>query len=269
MADRRRNIILGEPGDVWTNDTGRVLYQLRVLFSNSCGRCIADANKIGPWWPVPYHRGCNCTNSPIAPGQRAQPFVDFREEIRKLDPKQQTRVIGRASLDLVESGKVTWEQVVTRQRIKTLEQIVSEQKLTVKDLRGAGVPKGVAQRAYDAVHTPVHQQAATVRAETVQKLAAKGVTREEVQTIVSDRLAGRVAIGGPNRVAERIRVQPAPAPTPAPPRPTTPAPAEFEVDAAVRVERHLGVLFVERLGLAELQVARPVPTPPPTPPIED
>ena len=73
-------VVSGPPGTAWVNDTGKVLYQLRVNWVNSCGTCIQRSNLIGPWFPVPFHPNCLCKNIPIFPGDTARPFHDFLDE---------------------------------------------------------------------------------------------------------------------------------------------------------------------------------------------
>jgi hypothetical protein len=39
-------IISGEPGTVWQNNTGKILFQLHVNFVRSCALCIQFANSF-------------------------------------------------------------------------------------------------------------------------------------------------------------------------------------------------------------------------------
>lgn len=227
MADNRRQTIGGEPGESFTNTTGRVLWQLRVRFENSCGRCIADANRIGPRWPTPYHRGCNCTNVPIMPGATAEPFLDFQDEVRKLDKTQQRRVMGAANWRLVEAGVVAWEDVVNRQRIKTFREVVALKKLTVDQLRKAGIPRALAERTVADAETKRKTRNA-VQSDAVARLRKLGVSDEQIRDEFKRRLKLRVLGGGGNPPPAgpgAAPPQPAPDPGPADPPPPPPPPA--------------------------------------------
>lgn len=194
-----RQIYSGDPGEVWTNTTGRLQYQMVVSFSNSCAVCIQFANQIGPLWPIPLHSGCRCINRPVFPDQPALPFLDYREEVRNLDPAQQARVMGRGNLALVESGVVKWEDVVTRQRIRSLREVASLKKLDVDTMVGAGIRRDRAEAAFASVNTPAHRIAEAERRRLVESLKARGVTSEEIRRGVAERLAARVGIGeGPS-----------------------------------------------------------------------
>jgi hypothetical protein len=211
-------IIAGEPGEAWVNTGPKVLFQCLVSWSNSCGSCVQYDHQIGPWWPLPRHRGCLCKNIPVPPGHEAEPFVDFQQEIAKLPPPQQARVIGVANWRLVESGTVPWGDVVTRTRIRPLKEVIARNELSVRDLTAAGVPRGRAASAWAAVHTPEREALAASRAEVVAKLRAGGLTADEIRREVAGRLAGRVGIGGgPSGGIGPVGPKPGPV---VPPKPT-------------------------------------------------
>lgn len=188
-----RLIIGGNPGSRYTNTTGKVLYQLIVQFDSSCGVCVQYANKVGDSWPIPFHRGCRCTQRPIYPGQTSEPFLDFREEIRKLDIAQQNRVMGAANYRLVESGVVKYEDVVTERRVRNLREVVARQKLTVDQMTRAGVPKRDASEAYNAVHTGTHTATEQRRQQLIDKLMSAGYTGDQIKTTVGQQLATRLS----------------------------------------------------------------------------
>src|SRR5262249_3398957 len=99
-----RIVFRGEPGDVFTNETGKLLFQFRVSGSNTCGLCWSYNLAVGPMWPIPLHRNCACVSVPVPPGESAAPYSDMMEDIRDLDPHQQTAVMGRANWQMVESN---------------------------------------------------------------------------------------------------------------------------------------------------------------------
>ena len=75
-----RDIISGDPGTVWDNDTGKVQYQFIAALNNTCGVCLQYHLKISAAWPIPIHYNCRCIQRLIKPGQTApQPFCDYRE----------------------------------------------------------------------------------------------------------------------------------------------------------------------------------------------
>jgi hypothetical protein len=184
----------GTPGEVFTNSGDNVLYQLHCQLARTCGVCIQFHMAIGPSWPIPYHRGCNCLQVPIWPGQSGEPFVDFREVIRELPPEQQAAVMGRSSLRLVEEGVVKYEDVVTRTRIRALNEVVSREKLTVDRMVDAGVERRIAERAYETIHTPAHELADARRRELVEKLRGRGIADEIINRAVAERIARLIGL---------------------------------------------------------------------------
>ena len=190
----------GKPGTTWTNDGPKVQYQLLVDWHNSCGLCAQYDHAVGPIWPTPFHRGCRCKQKPIWPGESAVPFVDFRAKIAELDRTQQSRVVGRANLDLIESGVLQWDDVVTSNRVRTLREVVSREKLSIDAMVKAGVQRGQAERTFEAVHTPAHQLAEDARRAALKHLADLGVGKAEVREHFGEAMASRVTIAaGPSQ----------------------------------------------------------------------
>jgi hypothetical protein len=191
----------GEPGDTYTNDTGKVLYQFFADWVRTCGICAQYDSMIGSSWPIPIHRLCRCRQVAIWPGKTSRPFTDFREKIANLDPGQRAKVVGVANLQLIDAGVVKWEDVVTGQRVRDLREVVASKKLTVDRMTGAGVTRSVAERAYATVNTPAHELADQQRKELLQKVLDKGVTKEQLKQALGQRLAARVGITGPGGAA--------------------------------------------------------------------
>lgn len=248
----------GSPGEVYTNTGDRILYQFHCQFGHSCGICISYHMSIGTSFPIPIHRGCNCTQTPIFPGGSAEPFVDFREMIRELGPSEQAAVMGKSNLRLVESGVVKYEDVVTKTRIRDLKEVVSRGKLSVGDMTGAGVDRRLADKAYESVHTPAHELANAKRAELVAKLQGKGIADDAIRRAVAERIALRVGIAegpsGPGGISIEPFTPPVPKPPPKPrvvkPKPPPPGPKpeppKTVAPPASRVPDHAALLDAAR-----------------------
>jgi len=190
----RRTIFNGTPGDVFTNDTDRVLYQLFCMWENTCGHCAQYDHAIGPWWALGLHFGCNCEQVAIKPGAKAKPFVDFQQIISDLDEDQQNRVIGKANYQLFKKAVVTWEDVVTPSRVRDLREVVARKKLSIDTMADAGVNPRIAEQAHESVHTPEHELVERQRHELVGKLTKAGMSQEQMLDELSRRLASRVTI---------------------------------------------------------------------------
>lgn len=268
----------GTPGTAWKNDTAKVSWQFRCSFKNSCGLCCQFANRVGNYWPIPMHFGCNCLQEAVRPGATAAPFVDFMEEIAALDEAQQARVIGRSNWALVRSGAVKWEDVVTRSRVRDFRDVVAMKNLTAADLIKSGVSRREADRAHGAVHTAAHRRLDGERAALVQALRGHGLPDaraiEEAGRLMGEsRLAIRrgpmlpqlpprstrppgpaAPPSAPPPSAPPPPTPPKPASLPAPPVPASPAPATTTrpaIDRAVAYATSLGVRIIAA-GHAEL-----------------
>lgn len=240
----------GSPGEVYTNTGDRILYQFHCQFGHSCGVCISYHMAIGTSFPIPLHRGCNCTQTPIFPGQSGEPFVDFREMIRELPPAEQAAVMGRSNLQLVESGVVKYEDVVTRTRVRDLREVVSRGKLSVEEMVDAGVGRRQAERAYETVHTPAHELADAKRRDLIEALRGKGIADDAIRRAVSERIALRIGIGAGPSGPDGLFITPITPAPPAPPGPATPidrAVAYGELHG-IRVIRDGHDRIVEQLG---------------------
>lgn len=198
----QREIIDGDPGTVWTNDRDRNAYQLRVSGINTCGICWQYDGKIcyGPW-PLGLHDGCNCRQERIKPGAAApRAFVDYKEELEKLPPDQQKKVMGASNWELYKSDVVKWEDIVTPTRIRKLHQVVDNKHLTVEQMVKAGVEPIFARRAFGTVHTAGYQAETAARDELLKKIVEGGISQDKLIEEISGRLANRVTIGvGPRQ----------------------------------------------------------------------
>ncbi len=208
-----RNIISGDPGSTWSNDGEKTQFQLIVHWGFSCGLCVQFDHQIGPYWPIPFHRRCVCTQSPVLPGQESRPFVDYRAKILTVSPSQQAAIMGRANLTLVEQGIVKWDDVVTAGRIRSLREVVSRNKLTVAQMVASGVASGSANEAFNAVNTGVHTAKEVTRKAQIATLMAAGYTKDQIKNAASIALANRVKLTG---VVTFPPIRPVPPPIPIP-----------------------------------------------------
>jgi hypothetical protein len=262
--------ISGKPGESWTNHGQKVQFQLSVKFANSCAACIQYANQIGKHWPLPFHRGCNCTQVPIAPGQSAEPFLDFMKEIGKLPPHQQAVAIGRSNWALITSGKAAFSDVVTPTRVRDFREVVDRKRLKLPDLLAAGVSKARASKALGSVDSSDRETRLAKGREAYQTLLRMGLKPEQIRAGLAGSLAARVGISGPSG-AEGI-VAP-PTPTPAGPKTTRakprkvpkPQPRSIPVPVAAASEPLAEFPAIPPSGPGEIIPPRPSPRPVPIP----
>lgn len=208
----------GTPGTTWTNDTGKVKYQFIANLRNTCGVCLQYHLAIGNSWPIPMHFGCNCVQRLIPPGGESRPFVDFREVLADLPPDQKAAAVGAANWRLIESGRVKWADVVTEGRVRGLAEVVSLKRVTVKEMRGLGIGKLAAERAFAAGNAAAATLADEARRRLAEALRAKGIGREQAGRAVAERLASRLTIkeGPSGPQGTLVRLGPPPSLPPAP-----------------------------------------------------
>lgn len=191
----------GEPGKSFTNNTDRIVYQLVCSQVNTCGVCYQYHLAIAEWWGK-FHHGCNCISNPIFPGEKSQPYQDFREIIKDLPPEEQIKVMGKAVYELYQEGVITWEDAITPTRIRTLREIVSREQLTVEELVEAGVSEHKALDAWLTVNSPSHQLAAAARESLVQQLIDLHMTPEHITEIFGIVMSKTVTINEQNEEHE-------------------------------------------------------------------
>jgi len=184
-----RIIWQGKPGEVYTNDTDRYKYQMICDLVNTCGTCLQYHLAISNWWPIPFHRNCRCSQQPLKPGQSAQPFKDFRKVLEGLTDAQKVEAIGKANYDLLSKGLISWEDVVTPTRVRSLREVVASKKLTVNQMIDAGIPPQTAVRAYEAVHTPEQVIIRQRRTELVAGLTSAGFDTRQIADVIAYELA--------------------------------------------------------------------------------
>jgi hypothetical protein len=135
-----------------------------------------------------------CAQIAIYPGKEGLPFVDFREEIDRLPPHRRSDVIGKAALALVDNHVLRWPDVVNRDRVKPLHELVAKHSLTVERMIQAGVSRREAQRAYDRAHGHDAEALAEAhRRAQEEAIAAKAEAQRQVKEAARRRLAEREA----------------------------------------------------------------------------
>jgi hypothetical protein len=131
-----------------------------------------------------------CAQLPIYPGKEGLPFVDFREEIDRLPAHRRAEVIGKAALALVDKHVLRWPDVVTKDKVKSLHELVAKHSLTVEKMTRAGVDRRTAQRAYDRAHG--HD--AEALAEAHRRAQEEAITaRDEAQRAAKEAARRRLA----------------------------------------------------------------------------
>ena len=193
MAERV--IISGDAGTTWQNDTGKARYQFVAAPINTCGTCLQYHLKIGINWPIPIHYNCRCHQILIPPGESApHSFCDYRELLDKMSEADQAAAIGASNYRLLKSGLASWEDIVTKNRVRDFREVVARKKLTVAEMVKHGVKKYQAEKAYASVHTSEHELVEQKRRELFQKITEAGVPHDKLVAELSKRLAGRVTI---------------------------------------------------------------------------
>jgi len=207
-------IFNGEEGEAWTNDTETVRYQFVASLTNTCGVCLSYHMAISSYWPIPIHKNCSCTQRLVKPGATAEPWVDFRKILDGMSDDQKREAVGAGNYKLLKAGVVKWEDVVTNTRVRSLREVVAREKLTVPQMSSAGVGKGVAEAAWQSVHTTAHEAARAHRKTLVDALRDAGLTAEQVKR------------GFAEGIAKRVRLIDIPPPPTGPTVPTAPIPIE-------------------------------------------
>ena len=65
-----RDIISGDAGTVWQNDTGKAKYQFVAALINTCGVCLQYHLKISANWPIPIHYNCAACSDSSSPARK-------------------------------------------------------------------------------------------------------------------------------------------------------------------------------------------------------
>lgn len=188
----------GSAGDVYTNNTEKVVYQVQCQWHNTCGACAQYHDTVVTWWS-PLHHGCACVLIPIFPGGDSRPYEDWRKIIQDLPETQQKEIAGASAWRLIQEGVVDFGDVVTSTRVRSLQEVVSREGLTVDQMTKAGVKPAVAEKAWASVNTPEHILADKTRADLVAKIKALGITPKTLAEMFGAKMAEKIGIAaGPS-----------------------------------------------------------------------
>jgi hypothetical protein len=191
----RRRSFTGKPGEVWENTTSKFVYQMVVNRHTEYGPCYQFWGHIGDWWPIPFVKGCLCTNKPIRPGERSLPFPDLELGLGDLDEGQQDDLMGRNNWLLFSSGIAKWSDITSPTRVRKFHEVVAIKRITVSDMILAGVTKADADATWSLLHTPDRQARDAKRAEILVRLRAAGMTDQQISQELASRLLGGLGIG--------------------------------------------------------------------------
>jgi hypothetical protein len=229
----QREVISGDPGTRWTNNTERVKYQFVCALINTCGFCLQYHMKIGAIWGIPLHRGCRCEQRRIPVGAEApHEFVDYREILDNMSHADQVAAIGASNYKLLKDGVVKWEDIVTPSRVRDLREVVANKRLSVKTMVDAGVSPRLAATAHATVNTPEHVLAEQRQMQLVQQATASGARLEDLTKALGQKVATRVSIAaGPDTYG----AGPAWTGGPITPRPPAPSQADLLLSALDKV----------------------------------
>jgi hypothetical protein len=187
----------GEPGTTWVNDSDRVRYQFVAALINTCGACLQWHLQIGPWWGIPIHWGCRCVQHAIRPGAQApQPFADFRAILDNMSYADQMHAIGASNYALLRNKVVTWSEIVTKYRVRTLREVIALNKVSLKTAIKCGVPR----RAYIAWADANSSEAEIIRehrAKLLESIKAAGVSQHALVDALSRGLTSKVTLIAP------------------------------------------------------------------------
>jgi hypothetical protein len=204
-----RVIITGEPGTAWVNETDRVRYQFQCSFIRTCAACLQYHMAIGPWWPIPIHDHCRCKQFAIRPyGGVAKPFADFREILDDMSHADQVAAMGASNYTLLKEGVVSFEEIVTRYRVRSLREVVAVNKISLKTMLDVGVKPRIAEAAHSAVHTAEAEVVRQERAKLVEKLRGAGVSQDALVDAIARGVTGRVTIVGAGGTHEMTKFVP-------------------------------------------------------------
>lgn len=200
----------GEPGDAWFNDLGVAMQQLECSLINTCGSCFQWHLQIAEAWFTPLHRCCRCQVRFVIPGEYARPWANYFELLKAMDASQHESAVGKYNWRIINEGVVKWSDVVTSGRVRTFEQVIAREKLTVAELIKAGIPRGVAESEWNRVHTPAHEAFQKKVDEAATGMRAAGMTDDQIKTEfarqIAPRIMGRIPSGKTPEIKRKPRV---------------------------------------------------------------
>ena len=186
----------GDSGTVWTNRTGKILYQFVCDLVHTCGACLQYHLLISTSWPIPIHRRCRCHQVPLFPGDRSRPFGDFREILDGMSHEQQVAAIGASNYKILEAGLASWQDIVKPSRVLDLKEVVYAKGLTVSQMTRAGVQRRYAEDALRAARSSPAELLRQRRAELLGKIRGAGLSDDQIKAFIRQGIAENVGVGG-------------------------------------------------------------------------
>ena len=179
-------------GETWENTSDKVVWQWHCSFVRSCAFCIEMHTAISfEPWPIPAHPNCMCFQIEIFPGEKAEPFADFPDFISRLPKDVREQAAGISVAILVKAGVIKWADVIAKDRVRTLAEIVRNKRLTVDAMVRAGVQRHIAERAWKAAHAPVEEILKRHREETERQISDAARHADRLREAVSAGVGGR------------------------------------------------------------------------------
>jgi hypothetical protein len=140
---------------------------------------------------------CNCRSIPVAPGETAEPFIDYEKTVAEMSPADQRHAMGASNWKLIEGGLARWSDVVTPGRIRDFREVVDRLDITVKDMRKVGISRAVAFEAHNATHTEAHHEGEALRRTLIEGLRTHGLSDRRIAAEVATLLGKRFGLVGP------------------------------------------------------------------------
>ena len=110
--------------------------------------------------------------------------------------KDQMTAIGASNYALLKNKIVTWGEIVTKYRVRTLREVISLNKVSLKTAIKAGVPKR-AYVAWDEAFRPRRKRLAPTRAHLIENIKGAGVSQEALVDALTRGLVSRVELVAP------------------------------------------------------------------------
>jgi hypothetical protein len=132
----------------------------------------------------------------VKSGGRSEPFVDFRVKLADLSAAQKTSAIGASNYRLLESGTVSWNDIVTETRVRSFTEVAQRAKLDIAAMEKAGVRADHAKHAFDRIHTPKQELIREQRQKLIANIQEAGLSDAQIKEAVSVRIGEKIGIVG-------------------------------------------------------------------------
>lgn len=114
----------------------------------------------------------------------------------------QVAAVGASNYALLRAQVVSWSEVVTRYRVRTLREVLALNKVSLKTALAAGVKPGIAARAYAVVNSPEAEMVRAHRAALTAVIEKAGISQQALVDHIAHALTDRVVIvGGAGRIS--------------------------------------------------------------------